>query len=71
MRFPLYAKILALLFVNLVLIAGVIFFFAQGQMRFGLDYLLAGRAGERVQATGEFEIAVGHGGVACGRTGEL
>jgi len=53
MRFPLYAKILALLFVNLVLIAGVIFFFAQGQMRFGLDYLLAGRAGERVQAVAQ------------------
>jgi two-component system sensor histidine kinase CpxA len=53
LRFPLYAKLLLLLVLNLALLGGVIIYFAQGQLRFSLDSLLAGRAGERVQAVAE------------------
>ncbi len=47
---PLSAKILACFFLNLVFFAVVGAFVAQGQFRFGLDSLLAGRSGERIQA---------------------
>ena len=46
-RFPLLARILLWLFLNLVLLGlafGLLFHF---QLRLGLDSLLAGRAGER------------------------
>ena len=49
MSFPLPAKILACFFLNLVLLAIVAVYFAQGQFRFGLDSLLTGSSGERVQ----------------------
>ena len=49
MSFPLPAKILACFFVNLVLLAIVAVYVAQGQFRFGLDSLLTGSSGERVQ----------------------
>jgi two-component system sensor histidine kinase CpxA len=53
LRFPLYAKILLLLALNLALLGGVVLYFAQGQLRFSLDALLTGRAGERVQSATE------------------
>lgn len=49
-RFPLSAKILAWFFLNLALLAAVGLFFAQQKLRFGLDSLVAGRAGDRLQA---------------------
>ena len=49
MSFPLPAKILACFFGNLVLLAVVAVYVAQGQFRFGLDSLLTGSSGERVQ----------------------
>ena len=49
MSFPLPAKILACFFLNLVLIAAAGVYMAQGQFRFGLDSLLTGSSGERVQ----------------------
>ena len=57
MAFPLSAKILAWLFVNLLLLAIVAAFVVQGQFRFGLDSLLTGRAGERLQALSEVVVA--------------
>ena len=53
MSFPLPAKILACFFLNLLFFAVVGAFVAQGQFRFGLDSLLAGRSGERLQAMSE------------------
>ena len=47
--FPLPLKILLWFFVNLVLLAGVAVYVARGQFRFGLDSLLTGSSGERVQ----------------------
>ena len=49
MSFPLPAKILACFFLNLVLIAAAGVYMAKGQFRFGLDSLLTGSSGERVQ----------------------
>ncbi len=51
--FPLPAKILACFFLNLLFFAVVAAFVAQGQFRFGLDSLLSGRSGERLQAMSE------------------
>ena len=53
MSFPLPAKILACFFLNLLFLAVIAAFVAQGQFRFGLDSLLAGRSGERLQAMSE------------------
>src|SRR5258708_40150063 len=50
MAFPLSAKILTWLFLNLLFLGIVAVFVVQGQFRFGLDSLLTGRAGERLQA---------------------
>ncbi len=47
--FPLPLKILLWFFVNLILLAGVAVYVARGQFRFGLDSLLTGSSGERVQ----------------------
>lgn len=51
-RYPLFAKILAWLFLNLLVLAvsGLVLF--QAQFHLGLDSLLTGRAGERLQALG-------------------
>src|SRR4051794_24538554 len=49
-KFPLYAKILFWFFLNVVVLAVVFFFVARVQFRFGLDSLIAGKAGERMQA---------------------
>jgi two-component system sensor histidine kinase CpxA len=52
-RFPLYAKILLWFFLNLVLLGVAFYIFVKVQFRLGLDSLLAGRAGDRIQAVGE------------------
>ncbi|MEO7297602.1 MAG: HAMP domain-containing sensor histidine kinase [Verrucomicrobiota bacterium] len=49
-KFPLYAKILFWFFLNVVVLAVVFFFVARVQFRFGLDSLIAGKAGERMQS---------------------
>jgi two-component system sensor histidine kinase CpxA len=49
-RFPLFAKIIGWLFLNLALLVVVGFIFAQQKLRFGLDSLVAGSAGDRVRA---------------------
>ena len=49
LRFPLYAKILFWFFLNLLLLALAFYVVFQIQFRPGLDSLLAGRAGERIQ----------------------
>ncbi|MBI3882637.1 MAG: hypothetical protein HY301_21565, partial [Verrucomicrobia bacterium] len=53
MRFPLYAKILLWFFLNLVLLAAGVWLFGRAQFQLGLDSLIAGRAGERVQAVAD------------------
>ena len=49
-RFPLSAKILSWFFLNLTLLALVGAIFGQQRMRFGLDSLVAGPAGDRLRA---------------------
>ena len=49
-RFPLYAKILLWFFLNLLLLAAVFYGFFRVQFNIGLDALLAGPAGERIEA---------------------
>ncbi|MSU58602.1 MAG: HAMP domain-containing protein [Pedosphaera sp.] len=48
-RFPLAAKILLWFFLNLLLLAAVSFLVLRVQFRFGLDLLISGRGGERIQ----------------------
>jgi two-component system, OmpR family, sensor histidine kinase CpxA len=50
LRFPLFAKILLWFFLNLLLLGAVFYGFFRMQFRVGLDSLLAGQAGERVDA---------------------
>ena len=50
LRVPLLVRILGWLFLNLLLVAGVGYAAFRAQFRFGLDVLLAGRSGDRVQA---------------------
>ena len=52
-RFPLLPKILAWFFLNLVVLGVAFFFVLKVQFRFGLDSLLAGRVGDRVQAVSD------------------
>jgi two-component system sensor histidine kinase CpxA len=56
LRFPLFAKIVGWFFLNLLLVAIVLAFVFKFQFRFGLDFLLAGRAGERIQSLGELLV---------------
>ena len=49
-RFPLSAKILLWFFLNLLLLGAAFYLFFRGQFNMGLDTLLAGQAGERVEA---------------------
>lgn len=53
LRSPLLFKILAWFFLNLVVLGAACFFVVKVQFRFGLDSLLAGRVGERVQAVSD------------------
>lgn len=48
-RFPLAAKILLWFFLNLLVLVGVALLGFRVQFRFGLDLLIAGRGGERIQ----------------------
>lgn len=52
-RFLLLPKILAWLLLNLVVLAAAFYFVLKVQFRFGLDSLLAGRLGERIQAVSD------------------
>ncbi len=52
-RFPLYVKILLWFFLNLVVLGVAFYLVARIQFRLGLGSLLAGRAGERIQAVSE------------------
>ncbi|MDA1273444.1 MAG: HAMP domain-containing sensor histidine kinase [Verrucomicrobia bacterium] len=51
--FPLYGKILLWFFLNLVFLGLVFYGFFRVQFRLGLDSLLAGQAGDRIQAVSE------------------
>lgn len=48
-RFPLTAKILLWFFLNLLLLVAVFYLVLRVQFRFGLDLLISGRGGERIQ----------------------
>jgi two-component system, OmpR family, sensor histidine kinase CpxA len=50
LRFPLYAKILLWFFLNLVVLGGAFLLLVRAQFHYGLDWLLAAGAGERIQA---------------------
>lgn len=52
-RFPLYAKILGWVFLNLVVVGLIFYLVVRVQFRFGLDSLIAGRAGDRIQSLSE------------------
>ncbi|MEI6561206.1 MAG: HAMP domain-containing sensor histidine kinase [Verrucomicrobiota bacterium] len=49
LRFPLYAKILLWFFLNLLLLAAVLYGFLRFQLRAGLDSLLAGQIASRME----------------------
>src|SRR5262245_11277932 len=57
MSIPLPAKILTCFFVNLILLAGVAVYMARGQFRFGLDSLLTGSSGERIQTLSSLVVS--------------
>ncbi len=57
LRFPLLPKILVWFFLNLVVLGAAFYFVLKVQFRFGLDSLLAGRLGDRIQAVGD---VIGH-----------
>jgi two-component system, OmpR family, sensor histidine kinase CpxA len=52
-RFPLLPKILTWFFLNLLVLGAVFYVVLKVQFRFGLDSLLAGQVGERVQAVSD------------------
>ncbi len=52
-RFPLYAKILLWLLVNMMMLIGVSYVFFRAQFKLGLDSLLLGASGERLEAVGK------------------
>jgi two-component system, OmpR family, sensor histidine kinase CpxA len=52
-RIPLLPKILAWFFLNLLVLGAVFYVVLKVQFRFGLDALLAGRVGERIQAASD------------------
>jgi two-component system sensor histidine kinase CpxA len=56
-RFPLSLKILLWFFLNVAFLCAVFFVVARVQFRFGLDALVAGPAGERVQAAARLLVA--------------
>jgi signal transduction histidine kinase len=49
-RFPLYSKILLWLVLNLAILALIFFVFIGGQLNLGADFLISGKAGERIQS---------------------
>ncbi len=50
LRFPLYAKILAWFFLNLLLLVVIFYLFLRAQVHLGLDSLLSGPAGDHLQS---------------------
>lgn len=56
-RFPLYAKIVLWFFLNLLFLGLVFYAFFRIQFRLGLDSLLAGRAGDHIQAVSEIIVS--------------
>src|SRR5947209_6818997 len=52
-RFPLSAKILLWFFLNLIFLGLVFYVFVRIQFRLGLDSLLMGRAGDRIEAVAQ------------------
>jgi len=53
LRFPLLPKILVWFFLNLVVLGAAFYFVLKVQFRFGLEALLGGRVGERIQAVSD------------------
>ena len=53
LRFPLYGKVMFWFFVNLALVAALAFGFARMQFRFGMEWLLAGPATQRLEDLAE------------------
>ena len=49
-RIPLFVKIVAWFLLNVAVLAAVGWLIAEQQLRFGLDSLLAGRAGDRLRS---------------------
>lgn len=52
-RFPLYAKILLWFFLNLIVVCAGFYIFFHTQVKLGLNSLMMGRAGDRIQAVSE------------------
>ena len=57
LRFPLYAKILLWFFLNLVVLGGAFLLLVRAQFHYGLDWLLAAGAGERIQAISDVIVS--------------
>jgi two-component system sensor histidine kinase CpxA len=56
-RIPLYAKILLWFFLNVVILCVIFYSVARWQFNFGLDALISGPSGERLQALGRWVTA--------------
>jgi two-component system, OmpR family, sensor histidine kinase CpxA len=52
-RFPLYAKVLLWFFLNLVAVGAGLYIFFHTQVKLGLNSLMMGRSGDRIQAVSE------------------
>ena len=52
LRIPIYGQILALFFLNLAVLGAIFYLLARAEFRLGLDSLLLGAAGERIQSVG-------------------
>jgi two-component system sensor histidine kinase CpxA len=57
LRFPLYAKILLWFFLNLLCLGGAFLLLVRAQFHYGLDWLLAAGAGERIQALSDVIVS--------------
>lgn len=52
-RFPLYAKVLLWFVLNLIALGFALFVFFNAQVKLGLNWLIMGRAGDRIQSVSE------------------
>ena len=52
LRIPIYGQILGWFFLNLAVLSAIFYLFARVELRLGLDSLLLGAAGDRIQAVG-------------------
>jgi two-component system, OmpR family, sensor histidine kinase CpxA len=57
LRFPLYAKILLWFFLNLVVLGATFLLLVRAQFHYGMDWLLAAGAGERIQAISDVIVS--------------